>query len=106
METFKKIAATKGNNSVNEKLKLMNSLLFDSTNEESKYIARWLYGSLKLGAAEKTFISALARAICLTPPNQKYVNIYIIYIYYIYIYIYIYLAPKTVEPRKYTPNNI
>ena len=42
METFKKITATKGNNSVKEKLKLMNSLLFDSTNEESKYIARWI----------------------------------------------------------------
>jgi ATP-dependent DNA ligase len=45
-------------------------MLLDATNEESKYIVRWLEKNLKTGAAEKTFISALARAIAYTPPNR------------------------------------
>jgi len=32
---------------------------------------RWLEKNLKTGAAEKTFISALARAVAYTPPNRK-----------------------------------
>jgi DNA ligase-1 len=44
--------------------------LLDATNEESKYIVRWLSKNLKTGAAEKTFISALSRAIAYTPPNR------------------------------------
>lgn len=32
---------------------------------------RWLQKNLKTGAAEKTFISALARAIAYTPPDKK-----------------------------------
>jgi hypothetical protein len=32
---------------------------------------RWLQKNLKTGAAEKTFISALARAVAYTPPNLK-----------------------------------
>jgi ATP-dependent DNA ligase len=49
-------------------------LLLEATNEESKYIVRWLEKNLKTGAAEKTFISALARAIAYTPPNKGTVN--------------------------------
>lgn len=46
-------------------------LLQDATNEEAKYIVRWLQKNLKTGAAEKTYIQALARAIAYTPPNHK-----------------------------------
>ena len=46
-------------------------LLQDATNEESKYIVRWLEKNLKTGAAEKTFISAIARAVAYTPPNRS-----------------------------------
>jgi hypothetical protein len=49
-------------------------VLLDATNEESKYIVRWLSKTLKTGAAEKTFISALARAIAYTPPNKAVIN--------------------------------
>ena len=49
-------------------------LLLDATNEEAKYIVRWLSKTLKTGAAEKTFISALARAIAYTPPNKSFTN--------------------------------
>lgn len=44
-------------------------LLQDGDNEEAKYIVRWLQKNLKTGAAEKTMISALARAVVYTPPN-------------------------------------
>jgi DNA ligase 1 len=44
-------------------------LLQDGDNEEAKYIVRWMQKNLKTGAAEKTMISALARAIVYTPPN-------------------------------------
>lgn len=48
----------------------MVKLLQDASNDEAKYIVRWLDKKLKTGAAEKTFISALARAIAYTPPNK------------------------------------
>jgi len=41
-------------------------LLQDGDNEEAKYIVRWLQKNLKTGAAEKTMISALARAVVYT----------------------------------------
>ena len=46
-------------------------ILQEASNEEAKYIVRWLQKNLKTGAAEKTFISALSRAIAYTPPNKK-----------------------------------
>ena len=48
----------------------MVKLLQDGSNDEAKYIVRWLQKNLKTGAAEKTVISALARAIAYTPPNR------------------------------------
>jgi len=45
-------------------------LLQDSSNDEAKYIVRFLQKTLKTGAAEKTVITALARAIVYTPPNK------------------------------------
>lgn len=49
----------------------MVKLLQDASNEEAKYIVRWLQKNLKTGAAEKTVLSALARAITYTPPNKQ-----------------------------------
>lgn len=49
-------------------------LLQDGDNEEAKYIVRWLQKNLKTGAAEKTMISALARAVVYTPPNLLLTN--------------------------------
>ena len=45
-------------------------LLQDASNDEAKYIVRFLQKTLKTGAAEKTVIVALARAIIYTPPNK------------------------------------
>lgn len=70
-QAFNRIARQSGNNSQNEKETIILKLLQDATNEEAKYIVRWLQKNLKTGAAEKTFISALARAVAYTPPNLK-----------------------------------
>ena len=45
-------------------------LIQDSQPDEAKYIIRFLQKTLKTGAAEKTVITALARAIGYTPPNK------------------------------------
>lgn len=73
-ESFKKIAKTSGNNSTAEKETTIVKILHEATNEESKYIVRWLEKNFKTGAAEKTFISALARAVAYSPPNKKTIN--------------------------------
>jgi DNA ligase-1 len=67
---FLKIAKTSGNSSVQEKENTIVQLLQNGDNEEAKYIVRWLQKNLKTGAAEKTMISALARAVVYTPPDQ------------------------------------
>ena len=67
--SFQKIARMSGNSSVQEKENLIFKMLQESESEEAKYIVRWLQKNLKTGAAEKTVISALARAIVYTPPN-------------------------------------
>lgn len=71
MTTFNKVAEAKGNNSQAEKVNLLEKLLLDAEKEEGKFIVRWLEGNLKVGAGEQTVISALARAVCVTPFNQK-----------------------------------
>jgi DNA ligase-1 len=58
-----------GNSSVQEKENLIFKMLQEAESEEAKYIVRWLQKNLKTGAAEKTVISALARAVVYTPPN-------------------------------------
>jgi len=58
-----------GNSSVQEKENLIFKMLQEAESEEAKFIVRWLQKNLKTGAAEKTVISALARAVVYTPPN-------------------------------------
>ena len=67
---FRKIAKTSGNNSAAMKDSIIVKLLQDASNDEAKYIVRFLQKTLKTGAAEKTVIVALARAIVYTPPNK------------------------------------
>ena len=67
--SFLKIGNLSGNSSVQDKENIIVKLLMDGDNEEAKYIIRWLQKNLKTGAAEKTVISALGRAIVYTPPN-------------------------------------
>ena len=67
---FRRIAKTKGENSSGIKEGIIVKLLQDASNDEAKYIIRFLQKTLKTGAAEKTVIVALARAIIYTPPNR------------------------------------
>ena len=46
-------------------------LLQQGSNDEAKYLVRWLQKNLKTGAAEKTVIAALSRAIAYSPPNKQ-----------------------------------
>jgi ATP-dependent DNA ligase len=62
METFRKMPRLKGSNSNNERESLLLKLLFDCTDNEPKYIVRFVQKNLKIGAAEATMQSALVRA--------------------------------------------
>lgn len=67
---FRKIAKTSGDKSALAKENIIVKLIQDSSNDEAKYIVRFLQKTLKTGAAEKTVITALARAFAYTPPNK------------------------------------
>lgn len=68
--SFTKIANMSGNSSMQERENTIVRMLQDGDKDEAKYIVRWLQKNLKTGAAEKTIISALARAVCYTPPDK------------------------------------
>jgi DNA ligase-1 len=69
--TFEKIAQSIGTRSQTIKLRLVNSLLNDATPLESKYIIKFLLGTLRLGIAENTIIDALAIAFTGDRSNRK-----------------------------------
>ena len=69
--TFEKIAKSIGSRSQVIKLRLVNSLLNDATPLESKYIIKFLLGTLRLGIAEYTIIDALAIAFTGNRTNRK-----------------------------------
>jgi DNA ligase 1 len=69
--TFEKIAQSIGSRSQVIKLRLVNSLLNDATPLESKYIIKFLLGTLRLGIAEYTIIDALAIAFTGNRTNRK-----------------------------------
>ena len=52
-----------------QKESLIVKLIQECSEEEVKYLIRWLEGNLRTGVAELTVIAALARAICYTPPQ-------------------------------------
>ena len=70
-ETFTAIAKRSGSASVADKTNSIMKLIMDSKPNETKFIIRWLEGNLKIGAAEKTVVSALARAFTYTPGDLK-----------------------------------
>ena len=69
--TFAKIAKTTGSQSQIIKLRLVSSLLNDATPLESKYIIKFLLGTLRLGIAEYSIIDALAIAFTGNKNNRK-----------------------------------
>eukprot|EP01022_Parablepharisma_sp_SALTPOND_P004695 TRINITY_DN120780_c0_g1_i1.p1 TRINITY_DN120780_c0_g1~~TRINITY_DN120780_c0_g1_i1.p1 ORF type:complete len:657 (+),score=94.62 TRINITY_DN120780_c0_g1_i1:188-2158(+) len=75
MQTFNKIAESHGANSQGAKLGLLSKILFDADKYSAKYIVRWAEGNLKVGAAEQTVITALARAVSITPFDGSEVDL-------------------------------
>lgn len=67
---FRRIATLSGTSSAAAKESVVVKLLQAGTNDEAKFIVRFLLKTMKTGAAEKTVLTALARAITYTPPNK------------------------------------
>lgn len=61
LDTFDRIAATKGQGSKQKKLDLLSELLSGATDQEGDFLLRLLVGELRQGALEGVMIDALAR---------------------------------------------
>jgi len=61
-ETFEKIAKATGEGSLEQKVRLLASLISDASPREAKYILRMALGKLRLGVADMTVLDALAKA--------------------------------------------
>ncbi len=59
-ETLDKISKTTGEGSINDKIRLLASLLVDANGIEARYIARIAEGVMRLGVADMTLLEALA----------------------------------------------
>ncbi len=68
---FDRIAKTIGKGSQEIKLKLLGSLINDSSPQECKYIIRFALGTLRLGIADSTIMDALALAYTSDKKNRK-----------------------------------
>ena len=69
--TLDKIARTVGPGSQEIKLRFLSSLLNDATSSESRYIMKFVMGSLRLGIADYTVMDALAIAFTGQKSNRK-----------------------------------
>ncbi len=69
--TFDKIARTAGPGSQETKLRLVASLLNDSTPDEGRYIMKFVMGTLRLGIADYTVLDALALAFTGDKTNRR-----------------------------------
>jgi DNA ligase-1 len=64
-----KIAACKGQGAAKEKQKIVERLLLAASGEEVRYLTRTLLQNLRVGAVRTSILTALARAVVLTPPE-------------------------------------
>src|SRR6266545_1747853 len=64
-----KVAGCRGQGATKEKQKIVEKLLLAASGEEVRYITRTLCQNLRVGAVRTSILTALARAIALTPPQ-------------------------------------
>ncbi|KAG6850936.1 hypothetical protein H0H93_005805, partial [Arthromyces matolae] len=66
-ESLLKIARSKGQGTTREKEKIVEKLLLAANGEEIRFLTRTLCQNLRVGAVRTTILSALSRAMVLTP---------------------------------------
>jgi DNA ligase 1 len=69
--TLDKIARSGGMGSQDAKLRLLSSLLSDATSRESRYIMKFIMGTLRLGVADYTVIDALTLGFTADKSNRQ-----------------------------------
>lgn len=69
-ESLLKIAGCKGQGAAKEKQKIVEKLLLAASGEEVRYLTRTLCQNLRVGAVRTSILTALARAMVLSPPER------------------------------------
>jgi DNA ligase-1 len=69
-DTLHKIAETSGKGSQDQKIKLLAGLFRDASAIESRYIARLVLGTLRLGASDQTLLDSLSIAFTGSKENK------------------------------------
>lgn len=67
-ESLLKIARAKGAGAAKQKQSIVEKLLVAAKGEETRYLVRTLCQNLRVGAVRTSILTALARAVVLTPP--------------------------------------
>ncbi|KAF8682816.1 DNA ligase [Rhizoctonia solani] len=70
-----KISALKGQTSAKQKQSIVEKLLVAARGEEVRYLVRMLSLNLRVGAVKTTILTALGRALALTPPSGEELNV-------------------------------
>ncbi|KAI0699263.1 ATP-dependent DNA ligase [Cytidiella melzeri] len=69
-ESLLKIARAKGSGAAKQKQAVVEKLLVSAKGEEIRYLVRTLCQNLRVGAVRTSILTALARSLVLTPPND------------------------------------
>ena len=68
-QSLLKIANAKGSGAAKQKQGIVEKLLVAAKGEETRYLVRTLGQNLRVGAVRTSMLTALARAVVLTPPS-------------------------------------
>lgn len=74
-ESMLKIARAQGQGAAKQKQAIVEKLLVSARGEEIRYLVRTLCQNLRVGAVRTSILTALSRAMVLTPPSQLGVSV-------------------------------